>query len=105
MTIDHDRFAEANQPPPERVTETPEVEASPEEGKPPIDAVANVEGVEVACRLEEGTMHVTVQLPGRIESISTSVRVRCSGLFFDVAPAPDGGGDSYSNELPPRPSA
>lgn len=30
MTIDHDRFAEANQPPPTKTTETPETEASPE---------------------------------------------------------------------------
>lgn len=49
MTIDHEVFAEANQPPPERATETPEVEASPE-AEPPLDAVANVDGVEVACR-------------------------------------------------------
>lgn len=30
MTIDHDRFAEANRPPPERGAETPEVEETPE---------------------------------------------------------------------------
>ena len=30
MTIDHEAFAEANQPPPERATETPEVEETPE---------------------------------------------------------------------------
>ena len=94
MTIDHDRFAEANQPPPERATETPEVE-------PLLDGVTNGAGVAVACRLEEGTMHFTVLLPGRIESISTSVHVP----FFDVAPAPESGGGSYSNEPPPRPSA
>lgn len=28
MTIDHDRFAEANQPPPERMAETPDGRAS-----------------------------------------------------------------------------
>lgn len=91
MTIDHEAFAEANQPPPERATETPEVEASPEV-EPLLDGVTNVDGVAVACRLEEGTMHVTVLLPGRIESISTSVHVP----FFDVAPAPESGGGSYS---------
>lgn len=30
MTIDHDRFAEANMPPPERVAEVPEAETAPE---------------------------------------------------------------------------
>lgn len=30
MTIDHDRFAEANQPPPEGVAEVPEAETAPE---------------------------------------------------------------------------
>ncbi len=90
MSFDHEAFAEANQPPPAKVTETPEVEGTPEV-ESHLDAVANVDGVAVACRLDEGTMQVTVLLPGRIESISTSVRVRCSGLFFDVAPAPESG--------------
>ena len=92
MTIDYDRFAEANQPPPERETEATEAEVAPEV-EAPLDGAANVDGVvEVACRLEEVTMRVTVLLPGRIESISTSV-------LFDVTPAPEGAG-SYSNELP-----
>lgn len=86
MTIDHDRFAEANQPPPARVAETPEVEAGPEvEPCRPVEGAANVGGVAVACRLDGDTVHVTVLLPGRLESISTTVHVR-------PEPEPD---DSY----------
>lgn len=72
MTIDHDRFAEANQPPPAKVTETPEVESEPEWfllGKVPIEPFLVVDA-------------------------------RSGEPLFDVTPAPEGA-DSYSNELPP----
>lgn len=56
-----DLFVEANQPPPAKVTETPgQAEALPEPGPEVTDG---------------DVVHVTVAVPGRIDSVSTAVTV------------------------------
>lgn len=76
MTIDHDRFAEANQPPPERVTATPEVEGSRE-----VESARNdVEPAEApAARLAEP--RDLVDVPDAVpEALVASMRFLAGGV-------------------------
>lgn len=88
-----DLFVEANQPPPAKVTETPgQAEALPEPGPEVTEAREASEAkpgqecagvivrpghppVSVRWRLDGDVVHVTVAVPGRIDSVSTAVTV------------------------------
>lgn len=87
-----DLFVEANQPPPAKVTETPGQAELPEPGPEVTEAREASEAkprqecagvivrpghppVSVRWRLDGDVVHVTVAVPGRIDSVSTAVTV------------------------------